>query len=82
MNTNSQKRRLVHVFVVADLSQDMLVSADDCKALGLLPRNWPNHGPGDTTYSKLYQANSVVTDTETGERWESRSDRSSRKTLE
>ena len=61
INTNSQKRRLVHIYVVADLSQDMLVSADDCEALGLLPRNWPNHGPGDTTYSKLYQANSVVT---------------------
>ena len=61
MNTNSQKRRLVHLYVVVDLSQDMLVSSYDCEALGLLPRNWPNHGPGDTSYSKLYQANSVVT---------------------
>ena len=61
MNTNNQKRRLVHVYVVADLSQDMLISADDCEALGLLLRNWPNHGPGDATYSKLYQANSVET---------------------
>ena len=61
MNTNNQKRRLVHVYMVADLSQDMLISADDCEALGLLPRNWPNHGPGDATYSKLYQANSVET---------------------
>ena len=61
MNTNNQKRKLVHVYVVADLSQDMLISADDCEALGLLPRNWPNHRPGDATYSKLYQANTVET---------------------
>ena len=44
LNTKSGKRRLVHVYICTDLSQDMLVSADDCEALGLLPRHWPS-GP-------------------------------------
>ena len=57
---------MVHVFICADLSQDMLVSADNCKALGLLPRHWPNHEEeqANTTYSKLYQANNVTTQEE------------------
>ena len=62
LNTKSGKRRLVHVFICADLSQDMLVSVDDCEALGLLPKGWPNHEEEqvNNTYSKRYQANSVV----------------------
>ena len=53
----------MHVYICADLSQDMLVSADDCEALGLLPRHWPNHDEvqDSTKYSKRYMANNVVT---------------------
>ena len=62
LSTKSGKRRMVHVFICSDLSQDMLVSADDCEALGLLPRHWPNHEEeqANTAYSKLYKANNVV----------------------
>ena len=69
LNTKSGKRRLVHVYICADLSQDMLVSADDCEALGLLPRHWPNHDEvqDSTTYSKRYRANNVVTTTKEAE---------------
>ena len=76
LNTKSGKRRLVHVYICADLSQDMLVSADDCEALGLLPRHWPNHDEvqDNTTYSKLYRANNVVTTQETKEKKEKEED--------
>ena len=64
LNTKSGKRRLVHIYICADLAQDMLLSADDCEALGLLPRHWPNHEVQDSTkYSKRYTANNVVTTT-------------------
>ena len=43
LNTKSGKRKLVHIYICADLAQDMVLSADDCEALGLLPRHWPNH---------------------------------------
>ena len=63
---------MVHVFICSDLSQDMLVSADDCEALGLLPRHWPNHDEeqANTAYSKLYRANNVVTTKEKKEKEE------------
>ena len=72
LSTKSGKRRMVHVFICSDLSQDMLVSADDCEALGLLPRHWPNHDEEqvNTAYSKLYRANNVVTTKEKKEKEE------------
>ena len=72
LSTKSGKRRMVHVFICSNLSQDMLVSADDCEALGLLPRHWPNHEEeqANTAYSKLYKANNVVTTQEKKEKEE------------
>ena len=59
---------MVHIYICADLAQDMLLSADDCEALGLLPRHWPNHEVQDSTkYSKRYTANNVVTTTKEAE---------------
>ena len=52
-------RKLIHCYVVGDLAQDKLVCKDDCKLLGLLPKNWPNQDLGKSSYSKLYQANNV-----------------------
>ncbi len=63
LSTKSGKRKLVHVYVCNDLAHDLLLSADDCESLGLLPRNWPNHGGEDAKqYSKRYMANTVKTE--------------------
>ena len=63
LSTRSGKRKLVHIYICNDLAQDLLLSADDCEALGLLPRHWPNHEEEDSRkYSKRYTANTVVTD--------------------
>ena len=63
LTTKSGHRKLVHVYVCNDLAHDLLLSADDCESLGLLPRNWPNHGGDDAKqYSKRYMANTVKTE--------------------
>ena len=90
LNTKSGKRRLVHVFVCSDLSQNMLVSVDDCEALGLLPRNWaqPRGGEGQHHIQQALPGEQWGGYGEGAEgaqgrvRGESRSDRSQRETLE
>ena len=54
-------KKLTHMFVMADLAQDLLISADDCELMELLQKNWPNEGLGGkaSPYSKKYEANTV-----------------------